>query len=213
MRGGPEVGPGRQLTQQGRLPGGGGADLSVKERGRAGLVPKGWSFAKQGRSMDLRLLGVEGCTLGNQITSKTQSLLLRKQAPLQAPGRPRGPKPPPHRISSPHQAPGLGLGPQQVPLTSLVTEPQSWEGLRARLPVIKEQMEVQRGRWTCQGHTARWGLTGSHPAPSPLQAPAPGSTSRRLAVTESLRRITGRLLGSAWILKAQGSMMSVMMRC
>ena len=26
------------------------------------MVLKGWSFAKQGNSMDLRLLGVEGCT-------------------------------------------------------------------------------------------------------------------------------------------------------
>lgn len=65
------------VLNQGRLPGGGGADLSVKGRERAGLVPKGWSFAEQGKSMDLRLLGVEGCTRGNQITSKTQSLLLR----------------------------------------------------------------------------------------------------------------------------------------
>ena len=45
---------------------------------------------------------------------------------------------------------------------------------------------------------------GSQPAPSPLQAPAPGSTSRRLAVTVSLHRITGRLLRSARILKTQG---------
>lgn len=140
------------------------------------MVPKGWSFAEQGKSMDLRLLGLEGCTRGNQITSKTQSLLLRKQAPLQGTGRPRGPKPPPHLISNPHQAPGLGLGPQQVPLTSLVTEPQSWEGLRAHLPVNKGQTEVQRECWTCQGHTARWGQTQAHsrlPHPFRPQPPVP----------------------------------------
>lgn len=133
------------------------------------MVPKGWSFAHQGESVDLSLRGSGRMHVGKRKSQQDPIPPPQKTSIPPRDWEPRGPEPPPNLISSPHQARGPGLVRQQVPIKSLVTEPQSLEDLRVCRHVNKGEMEVQRGHWTCPRSQSKMvNDMGSYPSgPSP----------------------------------------------